>query len=225
MKKQRSAVFRGTHAGKSVAVAMFLCGLRGVVPHLADPHGEVAMVTEPALVSIPFVDAVSSKHHPLEIAIPWYDANLRTEYAVGAAPVGVIFDGTNIWVVNRGSANVTKLLARDGSNLGAFAVGSGPQFVAFDGANIWVTNTSSNNVTKLRASDGSNLGTFAVGSRPAGVTFDGADILVEASRLTEPEPLLHTESVKPGAFVVPYGTVSAVELDLLDVMDKGRAWE
>jgi ornithine cyclodeaminase len=50
--------------------------------------------------------------------------------------------------------------------------------------------------------------------------FDGADILVEASRLTTPEPLLRTGSVKPGAFVVPYGTVSAVELDLLDVMDK-----
>jgi alanine dehydrogenase len=51
-------------------------------------------------------------------------------------------------------------------------------------------------------------------------TFDGADILVEASRLTEPSPLLRTSLVKPGAFVVPYGTVSAVELDLLDVMDK-----
>ena len=51
-------------------------------------------------------------------------------------------------------------------------------------------------------------------------TFDGADILVEASRLTEPEPLLRTAAVRPGAFVVPYGTVSAVELDLLDVMDK-----
>jgi alanine dehydrogenase len=50
--------------------------------------------------------------------------------------------------------------------------------------------------------------------------FDGADILVEATRLTEPEPLLRTAAVKPGAFVVPYGTVSAVELDLLDVMDK-----
>ena len=54
----------------------------------------------------------------------------------------------------------------------------------------------------------------------AGEVFDGADILVEASRLTEPEPLLRTAVVKPGAFVVPYGTVSAVELDLLDVMDK-----
>jgi ornithine cyclodeaminase/alanine dehydrogenase-like protein (mu-crystallin family) len=51
-------------------------------------------------------------------------------------------------------------------------------------------------------------------------TFDGADILVEASRLTEPEPLLRTAWVQPGAFVVPYGTISAVEVDLLDVMDK-----
>jgi ornithine cyclodeaminase len=50
--------------------------------------------------------------------------------------------------------------------------------------------------------------------------FDGADILVEATRLSEPQALLRTELVEPGAFVVPYGTVSAVELDLLDVMDK-----
>ena len=50
--------------------------------------------------------------------------------------------------------------------------------------------------------------------------FDGADILVEASRLTRPEPLLRTSVVRPGAFVVPYGTISAVEPDLLEVMDK-----
>ena len=50
--------------------------------------------------------------------------------------------------------------------------------------------------------------------------FDDADILVEATRLTEPAPLLRTAAVKPGALVVPYGTVSAVELDLLDVIDK-----
>jgi ornithine cyclodeaminase len=54
----------------------------------------------------------------------------------------------------------------------------------------------------------------------AAETFDGADIMVEASRLITPEPLLRTAAVVPGAFVVPYGTISAVELDLLDVMDK-----
>lgn len=48
----------------------------------------------------------------------------------------------------------------------------------------------------------------------------GADIMVEASRLMEPEPLLRTDWVAPGTFVVPYGTVSAVELSLTDVMDK-----
>jgi alanine dehydrogenase len=51
-------------------------------------------------------------------------------------------------------------------------------------------------------------------------TFDGADILVEATRLTAPQPLLHPGLVRPGAFVVPYGTISAVSPDLLGVMDK-----
>ena len=50
--------------------------------------------------------------------------------------------------------------------------------------------------------------------------LDGADILVEASRLAAPEPLFKTEWIKPGAFVVPYGTMSAVEFTLTDVMDK-----
>lgn len=48
----------------------------------------------------------------------------------------------------------------------------------------------------------------------------GADIVVEASRLNEPTPLLKTEWIKPGAFVVPYGTMSAVELSLTDIMSK-----
>jgi alanine dehydrogenase len=48
----------------------------------------------------------------------------------------------------------------------------------------------------------------------------GADVMVEASRLTEPQPLLSTAWVTPGTLVIPYGTVSAVELELTDVMDK-----
>jgi alanine dehydrogenase len=48
----------------------------------------------------------------------------------------------------------------------------------------------------------------------------GADIVVEASRLERPEPLLQTAWIKPGALVVPYGTMSAVELSLTDIMDK-----
>jgi len=47
-----------------------------------------------------------------------------------------------------------------------------------------------------------------------------ADVIVEASRLPEPTPMLKTSWIKKGAFVVPYGTMSAVELSLTDIMDK-----
>ena len=48
----------------------------------------------------------------------------------------------------------------------------------------------------------------------------GAHIQVEASRLDRPEPLFKTAWVAPGNLVIPYGTMSAVEHSLTDVMDK-----
>ncbi|HTT01793.1 MAG TPA: ornithine cyclodeaminase family protein [Steroidobacteraceae bacterium] len=47
-----------------------------------------------------------------------------------------------------------------------------------------------------------------------------ADIVVEAARLEQPAPLLKTEWIKRGALVIPYGTMSAVELSLTDIMSK-----
>ncbi|HEY3027986.1 MAG TPA: hypothetical protein VGJ55_17690 [Pyrinomonadaceae bacterium] len=99
-------------------------------------------------------------------------------FAVGTSPIGVAFDGVNIWVANKNSNNVTKLRASDGALQGTFAAGTNPQGVAFDGANIWVANAGSDNVTKLRASDGALQGTFAVGPGPQAVAFDGANIWV-----------------------------------------------
>jgi ornithine cyclodeaminase len=48
----------------------------------------------------------------------------------------------------------------------------------------------------------------------------GADIVVEASRLPRPAPMLETAWISKGALVIPYGTMSAVELSLTDIMDK-----
>lgn len=50
--------------------------------------------------------------------------------------------------------------------------------------------------------------------------LEGADILVEASRLEQPEPLLRTRWIRPGALVIPYGTMSTVEDDITDIMHK-----
>jgi len=50
--------------------------------------------------------------------------------------------------------------------------------------------------------------------------LEGSDIMVEAARLDRPTPLFRTAWIRKGALVIPYGTMSAVELSLTDVMDK-----
>jgi alanine dehydrogenase len=49
---------------------------------------------------------------------------------------------------------------------------------------------------------------------------EGADIVVEASRLSERKVMLETSWIKQGAFVVPYGTMSAIDISLTDIMQK-----
>ncbi len=97
-------------------------------------------------------------------------------FAVGTTPIGMAFDGANIWVTNSGSHTVMSCgLGR--RQLGTFNTGAGPAGVAFDGANIWVANRT-NTATKLRASDGANLGRSPRAPTPTGVAFDGANIWV-----------------------------------------------
>ena len=124
-------------------------------------------------------DQLPAPINPNQVAIlRWYAANQAANFPTGGnLPVGVAFDGANIWVVNF-LGGMTKLRASDGADLGSFYVGSSPYAVAFDGANIWVTSIFSDNVMKLRASDGTSMGTFPTGTGPYGVAFDGANIWV-----------------------------------------------
>jgi len=50
--------------------------------------------------------------------------------------------------------------------------------------------------------------------------LEGADIMVEASRLEAREEIFKTAWIKKGACVIPYGTVSALELSMISIMDK-----
>jgi len=111
------------------------------------------------------------------LSVPSIFAQQQT-YSVGTGPLGVAFDGSNIWVANSGDNSVTKLLASTGAVVGTFSVGSNPANAAFDGTTIWVTNDNVTTVTQLLASTGALAGTYSVGSNPWGVTFDGSNIWV-----------------------------------------------
>lgn len=69
---------------------------------------------------------------------------------------------------------------------------------------------------RLRA----EISTPVVVTESAAQTLDGADIAIEATRLVEPAALVTPDLLKPGSLLVPYGTVSALDHRLLDVIDK-----
>lgn len=117
---------------------------------------------------------------------PCLRADTVVTYNVGQNPHGIAFDGTNIWVANYSTNNVTKLLAASGANEGTYSVESNPQGVVFDGTSIWVVNSQASTVTKLTAATGAQVGTYDVGTPPVtttpyGIAFDGANIWVTES--------------------------------------------
>lgn len=98
---------------------------------------------------------------PLKVALlHWYAADITTNFSVGDEPLGVAFDGANIWTANFGAGTVTKLAANDGTVLGTYTIGTGvePYGITFDGANMWVSNLAAATVTKLQASNGQDSG-------------------------------------------------------------------
>lgn len=90
----------------------------------------------------------------------------------------------------------------------------------FDFAEIRVTSKRA----ESREAFGRDL-TAALG-KPVTVTetieqaVTGADVVVEATRLERPEPLLRTAWLDACSLLVPYGTMSILELDVLDRFDK-----
>jgi hypothetical protein len=128
----------------------------------------------------------------------WYPQT----FSVGTSPAGVAFDGTNIWVTNSGSNNVTELLASTGALVGTYSVGTSPAGVAFDGTNIWVANNGSNNVTELLASTGALVGTYSVGTGPQGVAFDGTNIWVANAQSQNLTKLLASTGAVVGTYPV-----------------------
>jgi alanine dehydrogenase len=144
------------------------------------------------------------------------------------APLAIV-DGTVITAARTGAVTAlgAKYLAKSDSKVLGHVGARGTAWWnvtmlddLFDFAEIRVTSrrpdSSESFAQRLREELGKPVQTVAT----AEAALDGADIMVEATRLTVPTVLLRTEWVAPGTLVVPYGTISAVDLSLTEVMDK-----
>jgi len=181
--------------------------------------------------------------HPLRLAgvkvvgdfIDNYKAGLRSEMALlnlfdprTGAPIAVI-DASDITDLRTGAVTAlgAKHLARKDAKILGHVGARGTAYwnvrlldKLFDFAEIRVHSRRPESRAAFAERLRSDLGKEIVVADGWQACLEGADIMVEASRLERPEPLFRTGWVGEGACVIPYGTMSAVELSLTDVMDK-----
>ncbi len=108
--------------------------------------------------------------------VPWPVTTVGTGFTL---PIGLAYDGANVWVTDGSVANLLKLDA-GGAILQTVTVGTLPNKPVFDGANIWVPNSASNSISVVRASSGAVLQTLTGNGLdfPSGTAFDGQRVLV-----------------------------------------------
>ena len=164
-----------------------------------------------------------------------YRAGLPSELALvtlydprTGVPLAIV-DATEITEKRTGALTAlgARHLARSGSKVLGHLGARGTAFSnvtmldhLFDFAEIRVTSRRSESRERFAVSLEEALGkpVHAVDTIEEAVV--GADIVVEATRLREPEPLLETAWLDACTLLVPYGTMSILELDVLERIDK-----
>jgi hypothetical protein len=105
-------------------------------------------------------------------------------FNLGNKPIGIAFDGTNIWTANSGAnsppGSVSIITPQAATPYPVSTVTTGfsePAGILYDGAHIWVTDFIAGTLLKLDAS-GNIVQTVTVGAAPSYPVFDGANIWV-----------------------------------------------
>ena len=214
-----------------------------------DAQGRQAAVIEPRVHLIPrdsahgHFNVLRGVLHPLNLAgvkvvgdfVDNYKIGLPSELALlnlfdpSTGVPKAILDATSLTDMRTGAVTAlgAKYLARKGSKVLGHIGARGTSYwnvrlldhlFDFEEIRVHSKRAASQEAFAARLSQALGKPVTAVDSWEACVR--GADIVVEASRLPEPQPLLKTEWIKAGALVIPYGTMSAVELSLTDIMSK-----
>jgi hypothetical protein len=106
------------------------------------------------------------------------DGRVLMNVSLTSTPLGLAFDGVNIWVGLRDGNGVAKIRTSDGAILDTYSLTGSPENITFDGTKIWVTLPFANSVQLLSAADGTSVGTIPFPYRPTAITFDGTNIWV-----------------------------------------------
>ncbi len=143
-------------------------------------------------------------------------------------PIAMI-DATAITTMRTGAVTAigAKYLARKGSKILGHIGARGTAFWniklmdrLFDFDEIRVYSRRQESREAFAGKIGKALGKKIIVADDWQTCVEGADIIVDAARLEAPAPMLKNAWIKKGALVMPYGTMSCVEDNLPEIIDK-----
>jgi DNA-binding beta-propeller fold protein YncE len=104
---------------------------------------------------------------------------------VGSNPVGITYDGQNLWTANGGTGPGTGSISRvhmDNIFVTTFTTGfSQPGGILFDGANLWVTDGGDTRLKRVDPTTGAVLQTIPLSGTIGQPVFDGANLWIPCS--------------------------------------------
>src|SRR5581483_3869185 len=90
-----------------------------------------------------------------------------TQASLGNNPVGITYDGQNLWTANNGTGpgtgSVSRVIVNFSFTTTTFTTGfSQPVGILFDGANLWVTDQGDTSLKRVDTATGAVLQTIAL---------------------------------------------------------------
>jgi YVTN family beta-propeller protein len=143
------------------------------------------------------------------------DVSLATTFTTGFnRPMGILYDGANLWVTDRGDGSLKRVDTANGNVLETIPLGDSPQFLAFDGLNLWVPSYDDNSLSVVRAV-GALRGTVLAQltgnglNHPHSAAFDSERILV-TNNFGDSVSLWKAADLTPiGTFPLPASSIPA----------------
>ena len=144
-------------------------GVIGVFAVLASPQDCAA---DPTTAQLWITDQGSN-----QVTVLNFNGSLVMNFAVGKQPVGIAFDGTNMWVANQGGNKVWKINATTFATAAKVSVPTGPRGVIYGvGAGtpyVWAVSSSTGTLTQINAATAMVTGVSAsFGTSPQWGAFD-----------------------------------------------------
>jgi hypothetical protein len=102
------------------------------------------------------------------------------ENNTGANPIGITFDGTNLWTANNagGGGSITRV-PLDGSGETTFTTGfTSPFDILWDGENLWVADNATDQIKRVDPASGAVLENITTGDEPIELLSDGINLWV-----------------------------------------------